>query len=145
MTEVKETDQIAAARERHGRQVAMQKARDHLQRAGVSFDYAGNLLFGLPPESHRRPDYWVTQLHAWTANGTFGRLVAAAQAKQPVLVKRSDGSTSVGVIKTTTGFGGRTIEVEIETSEGLRYKSMETSQFLELNPGFGPSLRELES
>lgn len=102
------------------------------------------LHFGVPPSAAHGSEYWVTQLNAWHQNGTFTRLNEAMAAKQPVKVRRSDGALSVGVITATSGFGGRSIEVEIETPEGPRFKSMDTDDFLELNPGFGPHLKELE-
>ena len=110
-----------------------------------AMDHRPILHFGLPPRSAHGSDYWVTQLNTWHQNGTFARLNDAMVATQPVKVRRSDGTLSLGVITATTGFGGRSIEVQIETPEGMRFKSMNTADFLELNPGFGPHLKELES
>jgi hypothetical protein len=103
------------------------------------------LHFGLPAASAcEGHEYWVNQLNTWHQNGTFARLNDAMVAKQPVQVRRSDGTICVGVITATAGFAGLTIEVEFDTPDGLRYKSMPTEDFLELNPGFGPHLLELE-
>lgn len=104
------------------------------------------LHLGVPPAAVvcKDKEYWVTQLRTWHANGTFARMNAAMGSHQPVQVRRSDGTVSVGVITATAGFGGRSIEVEVDTSDGPRYKSMGTEEFLELNPGFGPHLKELE-
>lgn len=99
------------------------------------------LVFGCPPENGALNTYWVVQLHAWMANGTFDRMKDCGD--QPVRVRRTDGSLSIGVIESTAGFGGRSVEVKIETPCGPIYKSMGTDDFLELNPGFGPHLKEL--
>lgn len=109
------------------------------------FDHGNAVLhLGIPDASqHGDSEYWVVQLRTWHANGTFARMHQAMEARQPVQVRRSDGTVSVGVITATAGFGGRSIEVEVETPEGKRYKNTDTDDFLELNPGFGPHLREL--
>lgn len=139
----------------------LKAVEERLARAGVEFrgddgktlppmrqawDHGRPVLhFGLPSASAcEGHDYWVTQLNTWHQNGTFTRMNDAMVAQQPVQVRRSDGSVSVGVITATSGFGGRSIEVELDTPDGPRYKSMPTEDFLELNPGFGPHLLELQ-
>lgn len=121
----------------------MQSIQAVLDRAGVQVrlgDKPG-LVFGIPPEKDPPQTYWVTQLHAWMANGTFDRMNDCGD--QPVRVRRNDGSLSIGVIHATAGFGGRQVEVMIETPGGPIYKDVGTDDFLELNPGFGPHLKEL--
>lgn len=118
-----------------------------LARAGVTLvSYADEqvLTFGLPDPDSREPmEWWAVQLKTWHANGTFDRLKAAMDARQPVRVRRSDGSISVGYLKTIAGFAGREVEVEVDSLMGPRYKRSPTEDFLELNPGFGPHLKEL--
>ena len=98
-----------------------------------------------PPWKERSTDreYWVIQLDTWHQDGTFVRLQAAMDAKQPVHVRRSDGSLSVGTLHSIANFGGREVEVELHLPDGPHYKCMPTEDFLALNPGFGPHLLEL--
>lgn len=121
----------------------LRRIRAVLDRAGVHVRLGDSpgLVFGIPPEKDPPETYWVTQLYAWKANGTFDRMADCGD--QPVRVRRSDGSLSIGVITATACFGGRSVEVKIETPGGPIYKSMGTDDFLELNPGFGPHLKEL--
>jgi hypothetical protein len=88
-------------------------------------------------------EWWVRQLDEWFKNGTFSRLGAAMEAQQPVRVPRTDGSSSIGVITATSGFGGRVINLRIDGEDRPLYKAIDTDYFLEANPGFGPSLLEL--
>ena len=94
-------------------------------------------------ERHRRERTWIAQLTAWKADGTLARLSAARIAKQPVQVKRTDGSISIGRLHETCGFGGRMMTIEFDTPKGKRYRHEKTEDFLELNPGFGPALQHL--
>lgn len=117
-----------------------------LARAGVTLrrrDQEYILMFGVPdPDARKAGEPWLAQLLTWQANGTFARLNAAMDSKQPVQIRRSDGSMSVGHV-CSMGFGGRAIQVQIKTPKGPLFKNCSTEDFLELNPGFGPHLKEL--
>ncbi len=88
-------------------------------------------------------DYWAIQLQTWTDNGTFDRITAAEKDGTAVMARRSSGAIVIGVVD-GGGFAGRTTDVKFKTPEGKTlWKSMRTELFLELNPQFGPHLKEL--
>ncbi|MCP4967392.1 MAG: hypothetical protein GY926_19440 [bacterium] len=85
--------------------------------------------------------HWAKQLQTWVDDGTFERMDDAIRSDRTVKIPRSDGSVSDGRI-TGFGFGGRSVSVRFQTPEGERFKTIAIDDFLELNPTFGPYLKE---
>jgi len=104
-------------------------------------------LWKLPVDVHRAiaveaaAEWWLRQLRAWDRYGVFKRFTEAIRTRRPVKVRRSSGAIDGAFIR-GTGYGGRSVELEIDTSPA-RYKSVDTDKFLELNPELGPHLLHL--